>query len=204
MGRKKLEINGNVVSGTIDDFKAAMDAAAEEQKPIEITSAVIKELLCNYGYEIKTGPGAGDKIPTRKGSAIVHEDMRQAFEALNVHLAILDDAFSEPEYSIGLDILSCKEAVENFYVCGFKLSGSEENEGIVLLGEKSVQHGSISLESPKITQSSSYPFYDELCDMIGDAKAEVFAYFNGKAAPKNEMPELGFPEDNNEFDNPVE
>lgn len=63
------------------------------ESPYSITSAQLKEMKCSYGYEFKEGATAGDKIPTRKGDNIIHDDLRAAFDRLTPHLAILDDAF---------------------------------------------------------------------------------------------------------------
>jgi hypothetical protein len=175
------------------------------EKPIVITSAGIKDAQCNYGYEIKTGPCAGDKLPTRKGANIVHDDMHLSFRALNVHLAILDDAFKYSSIEVNsLDEVRDHEITDLFSVTGFKVHGNDENEGFVLLGEKWVTNGVFGLETPKISSGSNYPFYDELVESVEAARSEVEQYMNGKAQPKDEdQPELPFPdEDRNEFNNP--
>lgn len=200
MGRKpKITVEGNTISGTAEDITSHLKSVADklskdaEQKPYEITSASIKEQLCNYGYEIKTGPCAGDKIPTRKGSAEVHQDMNDAFAELNVHLAIIDDAFQYVFDELdSLEVLRIHAVAGRFTVTGFKIQGSLENEGFVLIGEKYVGHGNIGLETPKISASSNYQFYDELKEAIENAREEVEEYMNGKSAPKYEQGELDF------------
>lgn len=176
------------------------------EKPIVITAATIKDDQCNYGYEIKTGPGAGDKIPTRKGSSFVHEDMLNSFLALRIHLAIIDDAFKYSKVKVTTpDAMQDHEITELFTLTGFKISGSEENEGYILIGEKWVTHGSISLETPKMSSSSGYPFFSELKEAVENARTEVEQYMNGKSAPVDDdekMPELPFPsEGDDEFKN---
>lgn len=207
MGKKsKVSVNGNTITINADNVSEALDAFI--QKPIEITNASIKELLCNYGYEIKTGPCAGDKIPTRKGSAEVHDDMVDAFSDLNVHLAVIDDAFQYVFDELhSLDELKDHDVTGRFTVTGFKISGTQENEGYILMGEKYVSHGNIGLETPKITSGLSYPFFDKLKEGVEKARVEVEAYMNGKAAAKVEQGEFDFPEgqeDDNGFDNPIE
>ena len=213
---KKLKIADGIISGTAEDIIAVLDKATKraegkdndgEEKPYVITSASIKEELCNYGYEIRTGPCAGDKIPTRKGSAVVHHDMIKAFSSLNVHLAIVDDVFKySGDHVETLEQMRNHDLIDIFSVTGFKIQGSDENEGFVLVGEKWVSHGSIGLETPKITTSTNYPFFEELKEAIEKAREEVEAYMNGKAAPKDEQPELPFPDGNkeSEFDKPME
>lgn len=179
---------------------------AEAAKPIIITSATIKDEFCNYGYEINTGPTAGDQIPTRKGKSIVHEDMIEAFGALRVHLAILDDGFKDlPKAPKTLDDMKDHEMAGRFMITGFKISGSDENEGYTLIGEKWVSHGSIKLESPKIKENSKYDYFDDLQEAITNARYEVEQYMNGKAAPKLEQGSIDFPDqsDDTDFDNPM-
>jgi hypothetical protein len=200
MAKKKSE---TVIEGTLDEITDMLQKAA--QKPVAITNASIKDGMCNYGYEILTGAGAGDKIPNRKGSNIVHEDMHAAFKQLDVHLAVIDDAFKfNASHLTALDDMSAHDITAEFTVTGFKLTGKEENEGFILLGEKYVTTGSISLETPKINAGSNYPFFEELSASVGLAVEEVELYMNGKCQPKMEQGKLFDKEDNGEFDKPIE
>ena len=175
------------------------------QKPLVILNASIQEGKCNYGYEIKTGPTAGDKITGRKGSAYCHEAMDKAFIAMNVHLAIIDDAFLHVEVN-DLESMRGNELTGKFHVNEFKVTGKEENEGFIITGEKWVSTGSISLTSPKITKTSNYPFFDDLQECIEAARIEVEAYNSGTSANKIEQGafDFGMKHEGNEFDNPIE
>lgn len=186
----KISINGLEIKPISKDVLVKL---LGEPSPFSIISAVIKEEQCNYGYEIRTGPGAGDKIPTRKGSSIIHEDMQAAFDALAVHLAILDDGF---KYT-GTDATTLDEKIEHtvtslFRIQGFKVTGTDDNEGFILMGEKFVEHGNISLESPKITVNIRYEYFDELSEAIGRCREEVLAYMNGKQSPAYEQTAMEF------------
>lgn len=180
-------------------------------KPAIITNAIIKEEQCNYGYEIMTGPCKGDKVPNRKGSALVHEDMNNAFAEMDKHLAYIDDAFSFMKKAPGNidELAKYDEIIGNFKVVGFKVNGSDENEGFILIGDKYVNLGSIGLETPKISKSSGYQFFDELQETVENCRTEVEAYMNGKCTPKMEQGSLDFDMagadgGGNEFDNPIE
>lgn len=205
MKKDKVNIT-TIVNGEEIDITEALNKETEKPKPLVITAASIKEGLCNYSYEIKTGPGAGDKV-ARKGSSVVHDDLPDAFLRLKVHLAIVDDAFTNIE-EISIDELEADEEITGrFFVTGFKVQGVDENEGIILIGEKYVRVGSIGLETPKI--SKSYTFFEELKEAIENAKYEVELYMNGKNAPKFEQGSFGFSEsadhhDDGAFDNPAE
>ena len=197
--KAKAKVEDNTISGIAENILDVLNDAADKgeapQKPYEITSASVKEQKCNYGYEIKTGPTAGDKIPTRKGEAIIHEDMQNAFNALKVHLAIADDAFKHvfkelPE----LKILQSHEITQGFTVYGFKVSGNDEDEGYMLVGEKWVTLGIMGVDTPKISSGSNYKYWDDLKESIAIVRGEVEEYMNGKHEIDEEdnQPELPF------------
>lgn len=180
------------------------DILEEVIKPYAITQASIKEDLCNFAYEVLLGPMAGSKVPNHKGSAMVHQDMLNAFQELEVHLAISVDEFKYivKKYD-SLEKLDSHEIRGLFSVSGFKISGDDENKGFIVIGEKYGTFGSISVESPKITKATNYPFFEQLKESIERVVEEVELYMTGKSAPKEDMPELPFPkEDGDEFNNP--
>ncbi|MGN6435979.1 MAG: hypothetical protein ACTHMM_05570 [Agriterribacter sp.] len=172
----------------------------KEKKPFIIINAKVKEGICNYGYEINSGPTEGDRVKDRKGVNMVHDDLTEAFSNLDVHLAILDDAF----LGQNLTLKDMEKQTKSFRVYGFKVSGKDENEGFVLHGEKWVKYGSEDFDSPKITKASAYPFWKELCDAMETARSEVQGYMNGKSAPKMEQTSMDFSaKDNGDFNNPI-
>jgi hypothetical protein len=174
-------------------------------KPVLITKASIKEALCNYDYEINQGPCKGDKLG-RKGSLIIHDDLEISIKSLNPYLADIDGAFSQLEMKGSIENLREHEATDNYHVNGIKIVGTDENEGIILIGDKWVSHGSISLETPKITKASNYMFFDELKAAIEIVRDEVMLYMDGKCAPHLVQSEMEFNpnEDNGEFDKPMD
>ena len=64
----------------------------EIPKLFKITKASITDDFCNYSFEITDGIGIGDTHSV-KGKGIIHDDLRAAFNQLNVHLGVIDDAF---------------------------------------------------------------------------------------------------------------
>lgn len=198
--RDKVKVEGNTITIGADNMKDALDALMP--KPYEITSASIKEAQCTYGYEINTGPATGDKIPTRKGSAIVHDDMINAFGELTVHLAIIGDAFKHVYEELPtLDELKKHSIVQEFSITGFKVQGDEENKGYFLNGEKWVTLGVMGSDTMKVSSSSGYKFFSELKESIEKCQKEVELYMGGKAAPKEAaQPELPFTTSASEFD----
>ena len=204
MGKRKTTIKTIELSGNTDEVAELLDSAL--QKPVAITNASIKDGLCNYGYEILSGPGKGDKIPNRKGSNYIHDDMIDAFRELRVFLAVIDDAFKYSKDQLtSLDDMNSHDIADLFSVTGIRITGSEESIGYVLIGDKLVDAGVIGLESPKITAATAFPYFEELETAVQKVIDEVFEYMNGKAAPKMEQAELPFENDGkNHFENPVE
>lgn len=179
-----------------------------QQRPYKITGASIKEGLCNFSYEVLSGPMKGSKVPNHKGGSLVHQDMINAFQKLEVHLATAVDEF---KYIIkkydNLEKLENHEIRGLFSVSGFRIQGQDENEGFIILGEKYGTFGSIAIESPKISSSSNYPFFNELKLSLYNCVNEVYHHLvDGKSAPKLEQGEFEFDSSNEggEFDNPIE
>lgn len=181
---------------------------------IQIQAAQIKDAFCNYSYELIAGTGEGDLI-NRKGSAIVHDDMRIAFKKLNVHLAVICEeieplAISEIEEYENIEPVivyepgSLMEKVSKYRVSGFKTG--DEGEGYVILeGVKILSTDEhVSLKTPRVKWEGNYSFLNELRVCIDDIITEVEAYMNGKAAPKYKQTKMEFETPNplnGEFEN---
>lgn len=158
-----------------------------EKKSFAITSAAIADDFCNYGFEVLSGVNTGD-VNTVKGKGIIDEDLRDAFQALNVHLAAIDDAFADTDES-DIERLTNDEIAAKYYVTGFKIKGSEDDESIVLIGTKQVSasHDRMSLVSPKVPlKLSSYKFADQLKEAADKARLEVELYRGGKCTVPEE------------------
>lgn len=176
-----------------------------EEISIEIKSAKLKDDFCNYGYELTKGPTQGDSV-NRAGAAIVHDDLKAAFKRLNVHLAVIceeidHDDISDIEHFENLDFEaehvegSTQDRVAHYSVHEFKLSGTGENENVVLLGHKRLSTGEyVKLTTPPKHWEGQYPFVNELRVVVDDLKSEVEQYMNGKAAPKMVQSSLDIPE----------
>lgn len=181
---------------------------------VEIKGATIKDDYCNYSYELTDGATAGDKV-SRKGAAVIHEDMKLAFQVLNPHLAAICE---EIEVYPALDLRkiqkydslihkegSLEHKVSHFSVTGFKVLGSGDNEAVSLVGEKRLSTGdSVGLTTPNIKwEDSTYLFIPELKAAVNNCILEVEEYMNGKAAPKAEQASIQFPGEGEEEEEPV-
>lgn len=165
------------------------------EKTIEITGANIKDSFCNYTYELKTGPTAGDSCK-RSGASIIHEDLQTSFNKLKPHLAVICEEIDGKKISDiseyeSLDLLedykvnSIEKKVLQFFVTGFSIEGTGENESVSLVGIKRLSTGDdLQLKTPKIKWSGVYEFVDELRASVDEIIVEVENYMNGKSAPK--------------------
>ena len=151
MKRKvKVDIDENSISGSAEDIIDLLGKANDFiekafKKELEVKSAHLDGDFCNYSYELKTGACAGDCL-SRDGASIVHDDLKEKFARLRVHIAYLDDSFSLAGQEIG-DIDQCHEddIATKYEAVGFKLEGTGENESVILSGIKSVWFGSIKI-----------------------------------------------------------
>lgn len=159
---------------------------ALEPKPVTITSATIKDGFCNYSFEITAGVGLGDKHMVN-GKGIVMDDMEEAFSKFNVHIAHIDDMFKHSKTEVAdIDTMHNNELALLYTCSGFKVTGTDTNESVILLGSKYVSGGGrIKIETPKVSldEGSSYKWYNELKDAVDNAREEVLLYRNGKYIP---------------------
>jgi hypothetical protein len=208
MSEVEISLNGKTLSGTIADR-----LLGRSEDGIEIKGAVVKDEFCHYSYEITEGKCEGDKVTNRKGSNIVHDDMKLAFQALHPHLAsICEEVDISPDMDIShiqkFDETVHREGglehkISHFTVYGFKLTGGGDNEALILMGEKRLSTGDhIGLTTHKIKwDDTTYHFVADLKAAVNSVILEVEEYMNGKCAPKLEQTAMSFPdseEDNEE------
>lgn len=160
------------------------------KKPIDIIKASLNDGMCNYTYEQKTGPTAGDKHNVT-GSAIIHDDLRNAFAKLDVHLAVLDEVFKHSDIEID-DILKFEnhEHTYRYGVTSFKMKTSGDTQQISLTGTKHISagYGGMDLTTPMIMLDSlaGYKWYNELLAAADKVREEVELYRGGKCTPQEE------------------
>lgn len=174
---------------TSEELQKAAEAICEilkPRKPFEIIEGHIKDDFCNYVLEITDGPKIGTTNSV-KGKLIIDKDMRKIFAILNVHLAFIDDVFKHADKRFDYINAMHGDPLTTLYnVTGFKISGDEENRGVILIGTKYVSGGGrINLVTPKIPldENSSYKWKEELRDAVEKARLEVELYEKGKGTP---------------------
>jgi hypothetical protein len=172
-------------------------------KPIVIRGASIKDSFCNYIYELTSGPTYGDGI-RRSGASVIHNDLQLAMDRLKPHLAVIceqidDSKIKDIEDLESLDPTgdyktnSIEKRILMFFVTGFTLEGSGENESVTLSGFRRLSTGEdLPLKSPKTKWAGVYQFIDELRATVDLIIHEVEEYMDGKCAPKMVQQEMGF------------
>jgi len=164
---------------------------------VKIKKAKIKDELFLEVEFNEDLPGHCKKDTKLTSTIPVHQDLKDAFRKLHVHLAILCDEVTAPKKK---DFDTAE--FSDFDVRGFSISGNDDSEGVTLSGYKEGKYGIVNLNSPFTKwESSEYPFTSELSENIEKALYEVDQYlFNGKRAPEKqlEMDFAGGGEDQNE------
>lgn len=171
---------------------------------IEIKSAKLKDLFCEYSYEqhVEEIRNQRTNEVTVNSDAPVHDDLKQAFKNLNSHFALLcfQVTYGKPE-----EIADVVDNIENDYdkftdykVTAFKISGSGESEGVVISGSRKLPNGkALNLVTPLTKFEDEYQFMPELMGALHNLKNEVYEYHNGKRQPEKQQ-DL-FEEEDGEF-----
>ena len=182
MGKKVLELN-------VTDLDKLNQMLESQDKDVEIRGAAINDALCSYSYELLKGPTKGDTL-SHKGAHIIHDDLQDKFERLNVFLAHLDDAYTGNDNSTDIEFLEGEIETEKYNVSGFKISGVEENKSVVLVGWKTVDAGVIKFETPKVKLNGNYLYLHLLKTRLYELIDEVEDYRNGKTAPQDDPDQI--------------
>ncbi len=162
-----------------------------QPKEFIITGGTIKDDYLNYSFDVPLQDDIYDTVKV-VGKGIVKEDLINAFQKLNVHLACVDDAFKDNDADI--DSLHSDEIAQLYRVTGFKIEGADERETIRLAGVKYLRSfgGHMSIETPKIPidAASHYKWYNELKEASDKARLEVELYKGGKfTLPEKHVPD---------------
>lgn len=175
----------------ISDFrkaaKAALAEAVDNGNDVEILKAELKDDFCFYTYRYKGGIHAGFKQSVIEAPGIVSDELRKAFEKMNVHLAVIDDVFKHAGVIIDdIDQHHNDELAQLYIVSTMDIRGGDENESVILSGIKILSDSSrMKLTAPKkaIDDLSSYKWHNELAAAVAEARHEVKLYHYGNFTP---------------------
>lgn len=165
------------------------DLTTETQKMISIVSGKINDGFCDYSYKILAGVGAGftHGNVTGKDVGLFRPSMQEAFNKLNVHFAVIDEAFKSRGIEIkNIDKMDNHEVTAKYEVIAFKIDGEDEAQRIILTATKDIGlFGQVKFSTPKIDMGEygGYQFYNELQAAADEVRREVELYNNGNFDP---------------------
>ena len=157
---------------------------------VKITAGKIKGDYCEYAYGERTEKGS--QSVNVASEAIVHDDMRKAFRQLVPHLAFICDYIPlSNSLEKAVDEISNLEEDDKLYeeltrfkVSAFKMVGSGDGTGVVIIGQRKLLNGStISVATPAIKWEDDYEYINELRIAVDRCQSEIVLYSDGKKAP---------------------
>lgn len=163
----------------------------------EIVKASIKNDRCEVTFKERFTEENYSNEVTKKCSQIVHADMKKAFERLKVHLVAICD---QKEAAEVLEDFSSYpvENLSNYVVTGYSVGGSDEDQGVTIIGQKLLETGKVlNLIAPftKYEDLDAYEYANELSGDIHACDCEVLAYmFDGKWGIKQQEFDFEAPE----------
>lgn len=133
-----------------------------------------------------------DDTVTIEGKNLVHKDMKAAFDDLIPHLAFLCEQ-KEADGKESLDELS-EDIFSTFEVSGYSIGGSDESEGVTLVGKRFLKTKKVlNLIAPFTMFNNENEEYEHAFDLqqaIEACKYEVEQYLTAKkwAVVQQELP----------------
>lgn len=157
---------------------------------VKIKKANIREGLFLYVEFTEELQGHNRKENKINSTVPIHEDLKNSFDALHRHLAILCDEVNVSKKSEFSELV-----FPAFDARGFTIGGSTES-GVTISGSKDGKYGTVNLNTPFTKyDESEYPYMPELTLDIEACIYEVEQYlFEGKRAPEKQIA-IEFPEE---------
>jgi hypothetical protein len=164
------------ISVTSEDFKKAIqDKFTDPATNVNIRKAkIIDGLFLEVEFVESTSSGSNKVKKTC--TALIHQDLQNAFDLLDAHLAKVCEQFNSDGEVADLEI-TCH---------GFALASKDE--GVVLLGSRAVDEGIVNLVSPLVKWSSDYQGISMLSLLVQDCINESKLYlFTDKHKPSEQL-----------------
>lgn len=173
---------------------------------IKIQNAKIRSrLFLSYAYTAKEHE-VENKIK-QDSDAPIHEDLERAFDNLIPHFIIITEESEVTEKLRNTinrdpdeDFILPEDIEKKYKVTGISITGSEDNEGVVISGMKFLKTGkSVAFSTPdKKFDDEEYEFSQELYDAVEHLKNEVLEYMDGKHGTRHVVGTFNFDEDESE------
>lgn len=175
---------------------------------IKIQNAKIRSrLFLSYAYTAKENE-VENKIK-QDSDAPIHDDLERAFDNLIPHFIIITEESEVTEKIRNVinrdpdeDFILPEDIEKKYKVTGIAITGSEDNEGVIISGMKFLKTGkSVAFSTPdKKFEDEEYEFSQELYDAVEHLKNEVLEYMDGKHGTRHVIGTLDFDEDNGDND----
>lgn len=163
---------------------------------IDITAAKLKGDFCDYSFKERTLNGS-QQVEVKDCEVIIHDDLRDKFRQLIPHLAFICDQVKDtPQLEEAIEDMKAtsygdeegEHFLSNFNVTGFKISGSGDNQGVTLIGQRKLLSGKVlNLVTPFIRYEDEYLYMNELRIAVSECQEEVAQYMQGKKAPDAQL-----------------
>jgi hypothetical protein len=167
---------------------------------MEITKLRLVKLKNGNGLEMsyeRPGPN-GDKIAVagENHTALIHNDLYNAIQAMNLHLAMM--AFHVKETEVEDIAMPDLAKFKDFSVGSYSISGKEEKRGIIISGTLRKAGKAHNFNTPfyrfEEPESGRYGYMDDLEAKLRVIETEVPLYLDGTKRGEPAQPELGMPE----------
>jgi len=164
---------------------------------MEITKLRLVKLKNGNGLELsyeKPGP-SGDKIAVagENHTALIHNDLYNAVQALAPHLAMM--AFHVKESEVEDIAMPDPAKFKDFTVGSYSISGKEEKRGIIISGTLRKSGKAHNFNTPfyrfEEPESGRYGFMDDVEAKLRVIESEVTPYLEGTKRGEPIQPELG-------------
>lgn len=161
----------------------------------EIKKATIKNDRCNVSFKESTLTGINGVDKDCDG--IIHQDLLAAFNRLKVHLVMLCE---QPEANLVTHATITEfdiTQLSNYVITGYVVGGTDEHEGVTIIGQKLLKSGKIlNLIAPFTKYEDEYDFSSELGQDVQMVDYEVKEYLFGD--------KFGIKQESIDFDRPNE
>lgn len=145
----------------------------------EIKKASIKDERCIVIWNEELTEQNIDNEVTKKSGSIVHADLVEAFDKLKAHLVCICEQPEAAEIDeIGIYDFEASK-LENYVITGYTLSGTDENRGVSIVGQKLLKTGqvlNISAPFTKFEDDDIYEHGGDLLSTIQGCNYEVHEY----------------------------
>lgn len=171
-------------------FHLAIKNQLKQQMKTKIHKIKIKDGCAIVDYDEVSEEGKVTEV-TKKCPYLVTDDFKNALDRFKAHLAKICD-LKEAGWISDEDLSYEKETLETIKVTGIVISGSDESEGVVIIGQKEIGSKVLNLVSPFTKFTDDHEPYPHEHQLYEDAihacyEAELYLFENKVAVQQLEL-----------------